>query len=100
MTGGGIFSPSFGIGHYTSYFCTDFHGAKVKDAGIFANSRAASVKSIKVESETEKAAERPAGGWVQFQKPDASNQIIVRVGLSFISEERACQNAEKEIPNN
>lgn len=99
MTGGGKFSPSFGIGEYKSYFCADFFGAAIKDAGVFANSRAAKAKSLKVISETEGAAERPAGGWIQFNKPSNANQIQVRVGMSFISEEKACQNAEREIPN-
>lgn len=99
MTGGGMFSPSFGIGHYNQYFCADYSGAKIKDAGVWANSRAAKAKSLKVISETEAAAERPAGGWVQFEKPDSNNQILVRVGISFVSEEQACKNAEREIPN-
>lgn len=97
MAGGAKFTPSFGIGEYTSYFCADFHGAVLKDAGVFANSRAGRVKMFKVISETERAAERPAGGWVQFNKPDRGNQIVVRVGMSFISGEKACANAEREI---
>jgi putative alpha-1,2-mannosidase len=99
ITGGGLFSPSFGIGKYRSYFCADFSGAAVKDAGVFANSRATTkARSLTVISETEGAAERPAGGWVQFNRPNNANQIRVRVGMSFISEEKACQNAEREIP--
>jgi putative alpha-1,2-mannosidase len=99
MTGGGRFGPSFGIGDYKSHFCADFSGAKLKDAGVFANSRATTrVKSLKVITETEAAAERPAGGWVQFNKPETANEITVRVGMSFISEEQACQNAERENP--
>jgi len=97
LTGGGTFSPSFGIGQYTSYFCADFKGASIKDSGVFSNSRAAKAKSLKVITETEAAAERPAGGWVQFNKPTSGNQILVRVGLSFIGEARACENAEREL---
>ncbi|KAF1969732.1 hypothetical protein BU23DRAFT_591437 [Bimuria novae-zelandiae CBS 107.79] len=98
LTGGGTFSPSFGIGQYSSFFCVDFHGAQIKDAGVFSNSRAtAQVKSLKVISETERFAERPSGGWVQFHPPETANQLLVRVGLSFISEARACQNAEQEL---
>ncbi|KAG8416052.1 hypothetical protein J3459_013811 [Metarhizium acridum] len=40
----------------------------------------------------------PGGAWVQFHPPQ-SNQIQARVGLSFISTERACNNAEAEIPD-
>lgn len=98
LTGGGTFSPSFGVGSYSSFFCVDFKGAAIKDAGIFSNSRATTrAKSMKVFSETERFAERPAGGWVQFEKPEADNQLLVRVGMSFISEAQACSNAEKEL---
>lgn len=98
LTGGGTFSPSFGIGQYSSFFCADFQGAEIKDAGVFSNSRAtAKAKSLKVISETERFAERPSGGWVQFQKPKSENQLLVRVGMSFISETQACQNAEREL---
>ncbi|KAJ4293419.1 hypothetical protein N0V90_008702 [Kalmusia sp. IMI 367209] len=97
MTGGGSFSPSFGVGRYSSHFCVDFKGATIKDAGVFSNSRAANVKSLKVITETERFADRPAGGWVRFEKPNANNQILVRVGMSFISEAQACKNAEREL---
>ena len=40
----------------------------------------------------------PQGGaFVRFNDPEDSN-ILARVGLSFISIERACHNAESEIP--
>lgn len=97
ITAGGSFSPSFGIGRYSSYVCADFKGAQLKDAGVFSNSRATTkAKSLRSFTETERYAERPAGGFVQFQKPANDNQILVRVGLSFLSEAQACQNAEKE----
>jgi putative alpha-1,2-mannosidase len=101
ITGSGRFSPSFGIGTYVSYFCLDFNGAKVKDAGVFSNSRAArgatSLNVIPGDVRSSPFA-RPAGGWVQFEQPEANNQIIARVGMSFISETQACSNAETEIP--
>lgn len=99
MTGQGKFQPSFGIGDYKSYFCTDFSGAKLRDAGIFANSRAGRMKRYNVFSENNSASKRPAGGWAQFEKPDNNNEILVRVGMSFVSEKQACRNAEKEIPD-
>lgn len=36
------------------------------------------------------------GAWLHFEKPE-SNSIFARVGLSFISVDQACANAEKEI---
>jgi putative alpha-1,2-mannosidase len=102
ITGSGRFSPSFGIGTYVSYFCLDFHGAKVKDAGVWANSRPARATSLKVipGDVRQSPNARPAGGWVQFERPKKDNQILARVGMSFISEAQACSNAEREIPRN
>lgn len=40
----------------------------------------------------------PAGAWTQFHPP-SSNEILVRVGVSFINASHACQNAETEIPD-
>jgi putative alpha-1,2-mannosidase len=102
MTGWGIFSPSFGLGRYRSYFCLDFDGAEVKDAGMwFIRNHAASATSLKNPhgNGKEKPSTRPAGGWVQFEPPTDGNQILVRVGMSFISEDKACANAEREIPD-
>jgi len=102
ITGGGRFSPSFGIGTYQSYFCLDFDGAKVRDAGVWANTRAAKgvMKMQILPGDMRKTpSERPAGGWVQFEKPVKNNQILARVGMSFISEDQACANAEREIPH-
>ncbi|EDU43987.1 Glycoside hydrolase family 92 protein [Pyrenophora tritici-repentis] len=101
ITGGGLFAPSFGIGSYQSYFCLDFNGAKVKDAGVWSNTRAtAKATSLKISLSDARQAKdnRPAGGWVQFEKPSQGNQIIARVGMSFVSEAQACSNAEAEIP--
>jgi putative alpha-1,2-mannosidase len=102
ISGSGRFSPSFGIGTYVSYFCLDFDGAKVKDAGVWANTRAARATSLKVApgDMRKTPSERPAGAWVQFEQPKNNNQILARVGMSFISQEQACANAEREIPRN
>ncbi|KAF1996979.1 glycoside hydrolase family 92 protein [Amniculicola lignicola CBS 123094] len=97
MTGQGTFSPSFGIGRYESYFCADFKGAKVKDYGIYSGAWNTKVQSLKGGKKRDKNL-RPLGGWVQFNVPESQNQILVRVGMSFISEKKACQNAEKELP--
>tara|TARA_R110002003_G_scaffold175_14_gene14289 strand:+ start:7642 stop:8961 length:1320 start_codon:yes stop_codon:yes gene_type:complete len=102
ITGGGRFSPSFGIGTYQSYFCLDFDGATVKDAGVWSNSRAARATSLKIVpgDVRQTPSDRPAGGWVQFEQPKVNNEILARVGMSFISEAQACANAEREVPRN
>ena len=102
ISGSGTFSPSFGIGSYTLHFCTDFSGAKIRDTGTFINNRAGSEpKSIHVVEDGNNISPEilPAGAWTQFHAPSENNQILVRVGLSFISVDQACSNAETEIPD-
>lgn len=97
IMGNGTFDPSFGIGTYDLHFCADFQGATVRDTGVFQNNRPGSEpKSLKTYS-TGTADPVPAGAWVQFQPPDNNDQILVRVGLSYLSTDKACQNAEAEI---
>ncbi|ORY19129.1 glycosyl hydrolase family 92-domain-containing protein [Clohesyomyces aquaticus] len=101
LTGGGTFSPSFGIGSYQSFFCLDFSGADLIDTGVFANSRAGRAKQLSVRANgvDNSPKIRPAGGWAHFKAPKKNGQLLARVGMSFISEAKACANAEKEIPD-
>ncbi|KAM3501635.1 hypothetical protein MY10362_005394 [Beauveria mimosiformis] len=93
ITGNGTFKPSFGVGTYDAHFCVDFHGAKMRGNGVWVNNRAGNdPKSLNVTNNV------PAGAWVQFEPPQ-NNEILVRVGLSFINADQACKNAEKEIPH-
>lgn len=49
ITGGARFRPSFGVGTYSAYFCTDFKGSNIQDNGIFVNSRATTeVKNLTI----------------------------------------------------
>jgi putative alpha-1,2-mannosidase len=101
VTGSGRFEPSFGIGTYVSFFCLDFSGSKPTDAGVWVNERATSdVHSLRIDPGDERytPSPRPAGAWVQFAKPERGNQVLARVGMSFISEAQACANAEREVP--
>lgn len=98
VTGNGTFDASFGDGNFDLHFCADFQGASIRDTGIFQNNRPGrEPKSLKT-YKTGATDPIPAGAWVQFQLPD-DKQIGVRVGLSYISVDKACQNAEAEIPN-
>ena len=102
ITGNGTFSPSFGIGSYDLHFCADFKGAQIRDTGVFQNNRAGTEpKSLRVFPDgVDNSPEiLPAGAWVRFHKPGHQDQILARVGVSFISTQQACNNAEKEIPN-
>ncbi|KAI1437040.1 alpha-1,2-mannosidase-like protein [Xylaria sp. CBS 124048] len=95
MTGGGQFRPSFGRGDYKAYFCADFRGAKIRRSGTFRHNEATdSVHALGTPSTP--ISSGSAGTWIQFdQAPE--NQILARVGTSFISSSQACQNAEREI---
>ena len=95
LTGSGSFGPSFGSGRYSQYFCMDFKGAELRQAGVYMNSGPV---IIDPESDGENPPGVPMGAFVQFKAPDKKNQILARVGISFISTEQACASAEKEQP--
>ncbi|KAI0148664.1 family 92 glycosyl hydrolase [Xylariaceae sp. FL1272] len=97
ITGNARFVASFGQGQYVPYFCTDFSGPAIHDSGIFANSRAsADVQNLTI-SRSINGYPLPGGAFVRFES--AAKPVLARVGLSFISSEQACSNAEAEIPD-
>ena len=98
ITGNGTFAPSFGLGSYDLHFCADFAGASLRDTGVFMNNRAGSEpKNLRITPNGNEPL-IPAGAWAQFHAPE-NNQILTRVGVSFISVEQACSSAETEIPD-
>ena len=102
IVGNGTFSPSFGIGTYDLHFCADFSGASIRDTGVFKNNRAGSnPKSLQVVPDGVNTDDEilPAGAYTRFNAPSSGNQILARVGVSFVSVDQACSNAETEIPN-
>jgi putative alpha-1,2-mannosidase len=99
IKGNGTFIPSFGSGSFVLHFCADFQGARVKDTGIWVNNRAGTEpKSIFV-TRGINLFYLEAGAWVTFDRP-TSGVISARVGVSFISADKACHNAETEITGN
>lgn len=94
----GTFLPSFGAGSYVSYFCADFVGASVHDGGVWVNNRAGTERAELYVTRGFNNFYLQAGGFVRFQRPE-DGTINVRVGVSFISTEKACNNARTEIPN-
>ncbi|KAI9661136.1 MAG: hypothetical protein M1821_009463 [Bathelium mastoideum] len=101
LSGTGIFSPSFGVGSYVLHFCADFKGASVRRSGVFDNNRPSTKNNIinAVDDGIDGSPEiLPKGSWVQFNAPE-NNQILARVGVSFISVDQACSNAQTEIPD-
>ena len=100
LTGSGTFSPSFGIGSYVLHFCADFQGASVRRTGVFSDTRpGTNIGTIDtVDDGIDGSPEiLPVGSWVQFDAP-GNNEILARVGVSFISVDQACSNAQNEIP--
>lgn len=115
ITGSGTFSPSFGVGTYDLHFCADFdgQGVAVRDTGVFQNNRPGppglpgGPRSLTTRS-TGATGPVPAGAWVRFNPlppPDGDEdkeehvlQVLVRVGLSYVSSDQACSNAEGEVP--
>jgi putative alpha-1,2-mannosidase len=96
ISGNARFQPSFGSGTYISYFCADFSGEKLRDNGIFVDSRASTdVKDLLI-SRSINGYPLPGGAFNRFEK---AGTILARVGVSLISSEQACSNAESEIPD-
>lgn len=96
MTGNGRFLPSFGTGNYVAYFCADFSGSDIRDNGIWVDSRgSAGVKDLKISRGINGGGPLPGGAFTRFV---SSEPISVRVGLSFVSSDQACGNAEAEVP--
>ena len=101
MTGSGRFQPSFGIGSYVLHFCADVQGATLRETGVFVNNRAGSEpKTVTVTEDGLNNSPEilPAGVYSWFEAPE-NHQLLARVGVSFISIDQACSNAENEIPN-
>ncbi|CAI7579832.1 unnamed protein product [Penicillium bialowiezense] len=98
MSGDARFAPSFGSGTYTLHFCADFQSATEQwDNGIFVNSRAsADVHDLKI-SRSINGYPLPGGGFVHYKQ--ATDSVLARVGVSFMSTEQACAHAEAEIPD-
>lgn len=97
IKGNGTFLPSFGAGSYVAYFCLDLAGGTVKDSGVWVNDRAGTEPKALYVTRGFNLFYLQAGGFVRFQGP-VSGPISARMGLSFISTDQACQNAEREIP--
>lgn len=99
ITGHGAFRPSFGLGQYDAYFCADVQGARVRRSGTFMGDEPDPEQQV-LESSADGIFNVPrgsAGGWLQFEPPKAGQGILTRVGVSFVSRERACRHAEQEI---
>ena len=98
VIGEGQYSPSFGRGSYQAFFCADFQGAAISRSSTFLANNAAEELFLDNLDSGSYIPTGSAGGWIQFDRP-ANGSILARVGLSFISVDKACENAEAEIPD-
>ncbi|XRM40408.1 hypothetical protein ABZX51_003730 [Aspergillus tubingensis] len=94
----GTFLPSFGAGEYASYVCADFAGAEVKDTGVWVNDAGGVERKELFVTRGFNNFYLQAGGFVRFERP-SNGTVSVRVGVSYVSTEKACENARVEIPN-
>ncbi|CAI6338616.1 unnamed protein product [Periconia digitata] len=97
IKGNGTFLPSFGAGSYVAYFCLDLSGGAIKDSGVWVNDRAGTEPKNVYITRGFNLFYLQGGGFVRFKEP-ITGQISARMGISFISTDQACSNAEKEIP--
>ncbi|KAE8379315.1 glycosyl hydrolase family 92-domain-containing protein [Aspergillus bertholletiae] len=96
IKGNGTFLPSFGAGSYVSYFCADFAGASIHDNGVWVNNRGGTEPKELYVTRGFNNFYLEAGGFVRFKRP-SNGSVNVRVGVSYISTDRACENAQHEI---
>ncbi|APA07886.1 hypothetical protein sscle_03g026560 [Sclerotinia sclerotiorum 1980 UF-70] len=94
----GTFIPSFGSGSFMSYVCVDFSGASILDTGIWVNNRGGTKPKELFVTRGINLFYIQAGAFIRFNAP-TNRTVSARVGVSFISSDKACQNAENEIPD-
>lgn len=98
MTGNGTFLPSFGAGSYQLFFCADFYGATVYETGVWANNRAGTEPKEVFLTRGFNLFFIEGGGYVRFSEL-VDDQVLARVGVSFVSSAQACGNAQRDIPD-
>ncbi|CAE6514924.1 unnamed protein product [Rhizoctonia solani] len=101
-TGGASFAASFGPGRYNAYVCVDVKGdgytTNVTEYGIWQGNSAVQ-HAVKL-SQLYLGATNEAGSLFTYTPSSGKNTtLLVRVGVSFISADKACASAEEEIPD-
>ena len=97
VVGEGQYAPSFGAGKYQAFFCADFRGAEIRRTGTFKTNEATEeVQFLDGVGSGFYLPTGSAGAWLQFGRP-TGDELLARVGVSFVSVDQACGNAEREI---
>ncbi|OJT03621.1 hypothetical protein TRAPUB_5649 [Trametes pubescens] len=103
VTAGSTFAASFGPGTYRAFQCVDFKGvgfdlgSPVEFGTYLGNSP---IRGLVDGIQEYTGYRSELGALVGFKtNGDGPTTIFARVGMSFISTDQACQNAESEIPS-
>ncbi|KAG7094587.1 hypothetical protein E1B28_005412 [Marasmius oreades] len=103
VQGGATFTASFGPGSYRAFTCVDFKGegfelgAPVEFGVWLANSPVKGATDLK---QVYAGFRDEVGALFAFKRAsEGPTRILARVGVSFISSEQACTNAEEDIPD-
>ncbi|KAL4914964.1 glycosyl hydrolase family 92-domain-containing protein [Aspergillus aurantiobrunneus] len=95
LTASGNFNPSFGMGTYNTYTCVDFQGARVRETGSWTDTSAKVGQTSASVDSSQASGDFSAGTFVRFDAA-ADDVITARIGMSFVSIDQACSNAERE----
>lgn len=104
VTGGASFAASFGPGRYRAYTCVDFRisGPTSSPQHVAPEEYGVWLADFPIRNSV--SPEQVYYGFVSeigalIAFPHGTTTILVRTGVSFISSDQACANAESEIPD-
>ncbi|KAL1746800.1 glycosyl hydrolase family 92-domain-containing protein [Schizophyllum fasciatum] len=103
VVGGAQFASSFGQDRYYAHVCVDFRGDGYElgapaEYGTW-SSNYATYGTVDVRQMYFGFATEMGAMLTWAANPEGETSILARVGVSLISSEQACQNAEEEIPD-
>ncbi|KAF7966871.1 hypothetical protein HWV62_36683 [Athelia sp. TMB] len=100
VTGGASFQASFGPGRYKAYTCVDFQAEGYNLTGPTEFGIFLSDFPVRYSTSIQQVYYDQLGALLTFKpaKTKKDTTILARVGVSFISSDQACANAEAEIP--
>ncbi|KAI9449063.1 glycoside hydrolase family 92 protein [Lactarius psammicola] len=109
VTGGSSFVSSFGQGRYKAFICVDFRVISPESSpqsvtpieyGVWSSAPPVRGTTTGATVLSGSRPSAPLGALLTFPAVErAPTDILVRSGVSFISTEQACENAEAEIPD-
>ncbi|KAJ8474821.1 hypothetical protein ONZ51_g6967 [Trametes cubensis] len=103
VTGGAHFEASFGPGRYHAFTCVDFKGegyelGPPKEYGAWLADFPVE-QTVTITQLYTSFTDQLGAMFTFAPNPNGTTSILARVGVSFISSEQACANAEAEIPD-